>query len=72
MLFPDETLRWRTFPNVCLYLQAHAMKRALSVIHLIATEKCGHFSKRFLTLSLRTHMLSNSNMRIIIYRLWSG
>jgi len=50
MLFPDETLRWRTFPNVCLYLQAHAMKRALSVIHLLATEKCGHFSKRFLTL----------------------
>ena len=27
----------------------HAMKRALSVIHLLATQKCGRFSKRFLT-----------------------
>ena len=52
-------------------LQAHAMKRALSVIHFRATQKCGYFSKRFLTLRPRTHMLSKSNMRIIIHGLRS-
>jgi len=39
-------------------MMVHAMKRALSVIHLLTTQKCGYFSNRFLTLRPRTHMLS--------------
>ena len=38
----------RTFPNVYLHLQAHSMKRALSEIHLLAPQKCGHFFNYFL------------------------
>ena len=57
--------------NILIISLANAMKRALSEIHLLATQKCGYFSKRFLTLRPRTHVLSKSNMRIIIHGLWS-
>ena len=33
---------------MCLYLQAQAMKRTLSEIYLLATQKCGHFFNYFL------------------------
>ena len=34
-------------PNVCLYPQAQAMKRALSEIHLLATQKVRSFFQLF-------------------------
>ena len=40
----------------CLYLQAQAMKRALSVIHLLATQKCGRFFNFFIYAGVRLPM----------------